>query len=90
MRRAGGAFPLSRARALFAVDARSPSVNIASGMAEAQASLFADILNEYLYYYAAGNDQITAVFLNNILELVASKHGESQVPSPLLFTPSVD
>ena len=34
------------------------AVRIASGMAEAQSSLFATILNEYLYFYANGNEQV--------------------------------
>lgn len=59
------------------------AVRIASGMAEAQAVLFAEILNEYLYYYACGNEQVTPTFLNAILELVASKHATAEDTSPL-------
>ncbi len=59
------------------------AVRIASGMAEAQASLFADILNEYLYYFAQGNEQVTTTYINAVLELASSKHAEAEDVSPL-------
>lgn len=54
------------------------SVRIASGMAESITSLFATILAHYLYYYAAGNPLVTVEFINNMLELVASKQAEDE------------
>ncbi len=59
------------------------AVRIASGMAEAQAPVFAVILSHYLYYFAAGYEQVTVQFLNALLELVAGKMAESDQPIPL-------
>jgi vacuolar protein sorting-associated protein 35 len=59
------------------------AVRIASGMAEAQAPLFALVLSHYLYYFAQGNENVTPQFLNAILELVATKQAEADAPVPL-------
>ncbi len=59
------------------------AVRIASGMAEAQAPLFALVLSHYLYYFARGNENVTPQFLNAILELVATKQAEADAPVPL-------
>ncbi len=56
------------------------AVRIASGMAEAQAPLFALVLSHYLYYFAQNDEIVTTQFLNAILELVATKQAEADAP----------